>query len=249
MNDAGLVARFRAARRDSKLVVLEGLHALKHALRFGADIISAASADVDGVRALARELAPDVVDGIGALCEPCDWRTFAALAPTPHATGVIALARRPDVCAADIAATGTGPVIVLHDPQNLGNVGAVVRVAAALDSGGVLVVGGADPWNPTAVRGAAGLQFALPCARTDTLPFTRRPLVAFATGDASDDQAPLPPDALLAFGSERRGLPPAVIHAAARVTAIAMRPGVSSLNLATSVAIALDRLRDRAQAP
>ena len=35
MTDA-LVRRYRAARRDPELAVLEGFHALKHALRFGA---------------------------------------------------------------------------------------------------------------------------------------------------------------------------------------------------------------------
>ena len=35
----GLVARFRAARHDPTLVVLEGFHALKHALRFGAAVV------------------------------------------------------------------------------------------------------------------------------------------------------------------------------------------------------------------
>ncbi len=54
-----------------------------------------------------------------------------------------------------------GPVVVLERPRHLGNLGAVVRVAAAADAGGVLVVGDADPWHPTAVRAAAGLHLAL----------------------------------------------------------------------------------------
>ena len=40
-----LVQRFRAARRDRGLAVLEGFHALKHALRFGAEIVEAVAAD------------------------------------------------------------------------------------------------------------------------------------------------------------------------------------------------------------
>ena len=35
-----------------------------------------------------------------------------------------------------------------------------------------------DPYSPAAVRGAAGLQFAVPVAAIDTLPDTDRPLVA-----------------------------------------------------------------------
>lgn len=49
----------------------------------------------------------------------------------------------------------------------------------------------------------------------------------------------LPPGAMLAFGSERRGLCPALLARADRSLAIPMRPGVSSLNLATAVAVVL----------
>ena len=46
----------------------------------------------------------------------------------------------------------------------MGNMGACVRVAAAADAAGVLTTGGNDPWHPDALRGAAGLHFALPVA-------------------------------------------------------------------------------------
>jgi TrmH family RNA methyltransferase len=45
--------------------------------------------------------------------------------------------------------------------------------------------------------------------------------------------------ALLAFGSERRGLSEALLAAADRRLAIPMRAGVSSLNLASAVAVIL----------
>ncbi|MFP5389347.1 MAG: rRNA methyltransferase, partial [Thermoleophilia bacterium] len=59
-----LVQRFRAARRDPNLAVLEGFHALKHALRFGADVRSVVSPDVAGHAELAAALAPDVADRV-----------------------------------------------------------------------------------------------------------------------------------------------------------------------------------------
>ncbi len=45
----GLVEQFAAARRDRELAVLEGFHALKHALRFGAEIVRVATADPAGL--------------------------------------------------------------------------------------------------------------------------------------------------------------------------------------------------------
>ena len=49
-----LVQRFRAARRDRELAVLEGFHALKHALRFGAEIVEAVAVDPGGSTAWRR---------------------------------------------------------------------------------------------------------------------------------------------------------------------------------------------------
>ena len=40
--------------------MLEGFHALKHALRFGAEVIEAVAADPAELERLAAELAPDL---------------------------------------------------------------------------------------------------------------------------------------------------------------------------------------------
>jgi len=58
-------------------------------------------------------------------------------------------------------------------------------------------------------------------------------------------QAALPSRALLAFGGERCGLGPALLAAATLRIAIPMEPGVSSLNLATAVAVVLFEARRR----
>ena len=56
---------------------------------------------------------------------------------------------------------------------------------------------------------------------------------------AAIEPGAIPMRAILAFGSERRGLSPALRARAARRIAIPMRQGVSSLNLATAVAVVL----------
>ena len=52
--------RFHSARRDPRLCVLEGLHAIKHALRFDAPIEEVVTRDATELAQLATELAPDV---------------------------------------------------------------------------------------------------------------------------------------------------------------------------------------------
>jgi TrmH family RNA methyltransferase len=133
-------------------------------------------------------------------------------------------------------------VILLEDPRDLGNMGACVRVAAAADVAGVLSTGTHDPWHPDALRGAAGLHFALPVGRlgsTAELERADRPLLALDPGGEPLDPLELPPRAILAFGTERYGLSPGLSARADGRVSIPMRAGVSSLNLATSVAAVL----------
>jgi TrmH family RNA methyltransferase len=237
---ADLVRRFRAARRDPELALLEGFHALKHALRFGAEVTEAVASDPGEVERLARELAPDLADSLPSRVTELGEEAIAELVPQAPRTGVVAIARRPRVDpAAVLAGPSPAPVVLLEDPRTMGNMGACVRVAAAADAAGVLTTGENDPWHPDALRGAAGLHFALPVARVEELPESDRPLVAIDPGGDEMRAGGLPPRAVLAFGTERYGLSSALLARADARLGIPMREGVSSLNLATSVAAVL----------
>jgi TrmH family RNA methyltransferase len=121
----------------------------------------------------------------------------------------------------------------------MGNMGACVRVAAAADAAGVLTTGENDPWHPEALRGAAGLHFALPVAAVEGLPVGDRQLVAIDPDGEDLGAVEISPRAILAFGTERYGLSPELLARADARAAIPMREGVSSLNLATAVAAVL----------
>lgn len=235
-----LVQRYRAARRDRDLAVLEGFHALKHALRFGAEPIEAVASDPDELEALAAELAPDLAGSLAGRVTTVSSEVLARLVPQAPRTGVVAIARR---SAADLevalADERPAPVVLLEDPRTMGNMGACVRVAAAAGAAAVLTTGSNDPWHPEALRGAAGLHFALPVARVEGPPEGDRPLVAIDPGGEQEDLASLSPRSILAFGTERYGLSAALLERADARLAIPMREGVSSLNLATAVAAVL----------
>jgi len=223
--------------------VLEGLHPLKHALRFGANVLEAVTCDAVELERLTAELAPDLSVRIADLAREIDPAVFDRLAPLAPSTGMMALAERPRVDPdAVLADPRPAPVVVLEDPRDLGNMGACVRVAAAADVAGVLATGSHDPWHPDALRGAAGLHFAVPVARLSTLEQLRgrdRPLLAIDPDGEPLEPAELPARAVLAFGTERHGLSRELIAGADACVSIPMRAGVSSLNLATSVAAVL----------
>jgi TrmH family RNA methyltransferase len=243
VQDGSLIPRFGRARRDPALAVLEGLHPLKHALRFGADVLEVLTRDAVELQRLSDALAPDVSDRIRTLAREIEPDVFERLAPLAPSTGVMSLAVRPRVDAAAVLADSReAPVVVLEDPRDLGNLGACVRVAAAADIAGVLATGTHDPWHPDALRGAAGLHFAVPVARLQGLAQlgeTGRPLLAIDPDGEPLEPSELPARAVLAFGTERHGLSPELIELADARISIPMRAGVSSLNLATSVAAVL----------
>lgn len=235
-----LIHRFREARRNPGLAVLEGFHPLKHALRFGAEILEVAVADPGRFAELVASLGPDIATRLSDHYETVTPETFRELSPSPPATGVIARARRPEPRIREtLDDAGAPPVVFLENPTNLSNIGAVIRVAAAAGAVGVLTTGIHDPWHPHVLRGAAGLNYALTVARVDGLPETDRPLIAIDPEGERLAPGVLPSRALLAFGSERRGLTPELLARADARVAIPMRPGVSSLNLATAVAVIL----------
>ena len=223
--------------------MLEGLHAVKHAMRFGARMLELVTRDLGELDHLAVRLAPDLLPRLTAEARQVEPALFEQLAPLAPSTGVIGLAERPSSdCAALLGSLENTPVVLLENPRDLGNMGACVRVAAGAGAAGVLTTGSHDPWHPDALRGAAGLHFAQPVARLGSLALLdgiERPLLALDPEGDELDPTELDPNAVLAFGTERDGISPELLARADARISIPMRAGVSSLNLATSVAAVL----------
>jgi len=240
--DAGSLALLRRAQRDPALVILEGMHALKHAVRFGAQVEVVASPEPAELARLLARVAPDVTLPVapGAV-EAGTWRalTGGRTLPSP----CLAVARRPVVDVATMLARPSR-LLVLEDPRHAGNTGAVVRVAAAADLAGVVVVGELDPWQPAVVRAAAGLHFAVDVVHVHDLDAldallagSTRTVVALDPDGTPIDDVVVPTDAAVVIGTERHGLSDGLRSRASLRVAIPMQDGVSSLNLATAAAV------------
>lgn len=236
----------RAVRQWSEAppdaVLLDGFHALKHALRFGADVRVAVTASKEAALALAASLADDVTDRIRDLVVEVPVQTLRELVPRIHPTQVAALATRRSR-QTNVAGLGrlprTSPIVVLDNPRNLGNVGAVVRLAAGFGVTGVVTTGDVDPWHPNAVRAGAGLHYATAVERFPSSDLPPGPMYVLDPEGEDIRSVAIPGDALLVFGSERHGVSPELRGQATKLLALPMRPQVSSYNLATSVAMAL----------
>jgi len=163
------------------------------------------------------------------------------LADTKTSQGVLALFERPRATLDQLFARGDSVVVALDGVQDPGNVGTIVRLAAAFDAAGVaLLPGCADPFGSKAIRASAGAILSVACAAASREELLARgwPLFAAdARGEAADPPAR---GAVLAFGSEGGGLSDEIARAARRI-AIPMSGRVESLNVAASAAILLAR--------
>ena len=88
-------------------------------------------------------------------------------AVTPQ--GILAVVSLPDECYADTPPSIPGNrILLLEDIQDPGNVGTLLRTAAAFDYTGVILSGkSADPFSPKCVPAAAGTLLSLWLRRTD----------------------------------------------------------------------------------
>ena len=168
---------------------------------------------------------------------------FDALAETKTSQGVLALFERPQFDTEALLKSDR-IVVALDGVQDPGNVGTIVRLAAAFDAAGVaLLPGCADAFSPKAIRASAGAILHVPVVNVTAaqLVEARRPLFAAETSGSVEE---LPPRAIVVFGSEGSGVSDA-IRAAARPIAVRTSGRVESLNVAAAAAILLSRAFER----
>ena len=135
--------------------------------------------------------------------------------------------------------------IVLENVQDPGNVGTVLRTAAALGIGAVILTGEcADPYNPKTVRASMGALFR---QRFMTLPLTELketlaewalPLYGAAlSNDSVDLRTVSLRHAAVAVGNEGKGLSSGILNLCDKKIIIPMTPGSESLNAAVAASI------------
>lgn len=141
--------------------------------------------------------------------------------------------------------------VYLSGVADPGNVGAIVRSAAAL-CGAVVVLGPgcADAYGPKAVRAAMGATFARP-PRPGSLELTPEPRLALDAhgGEELDELVVAVAPRTICLGAERDGLDSDTLAACEGVATIAVRGETESLNVAAAAAIALHRVCSAARTP
>jgi RNA methyltransferase, TrmH family len=153
----------------------------------------------------------------------------------------------PQGVAAEIAIPEPGPLsapaVFLEGIQDPGNVGTILRSAAAFGlRSAVLDRGCADPWSPKVLRAGMGAHFGLSIHAVTELreamrAFPGRVLCAVPRGGVPLGRAELAGPLGWLFGAEGAGVSEALQELASGRISIPMAPGAESINVAAAAAI------------
>jgi TrmH family RNA methyltransferase len=164
---------------------------------------------------------------------------FDSVSDTRHPQGVLGLFERPRSSAQEILARRDTVAVALDGVQDPGNAGTIVRLAAAFDAAGVLLLPGcADPFGPKAIRSSAGAILSVPVAAITASDLIAAGIPLFAADASGETADPPSANAVLVFGNEGAGVSEELLRRATKI-AIPTSGRVESLNVASSVAILL----------
>ena len=241
--------RRRKARERQRLFTVEGVRTVEEltrsALRIQGVLVAPQLADAPRGAALLTDLRQRGVEVLDVSAQE-----FASAAETESPQGVLAIATVPPHSFDSLTVPPRARIVVLDAVQDPGNVGTIIRTAAALGTAAVVAMPGTvDLWNGKVVRSAMGAGFHLPtfAATWDALDAFRH-RESFALWGADAAGTPVhelkPPDRLaLVVGNEGAGLSTDAHQRVDRMVALPIEGTVESLNVAVATGILLYQLR------
>jgi RNA methyltransferase, TrmH family len=175
---------------------------------------------------------------------------FRSAAETESPQGVLAVAGIPEYSLENLSSRERLRILVLDAVQDPGNVGTILRTAAALSvDATVALPGTVDIWNAKVVRAAMGASFrnpALHCAADDLFGFLESNSIELwgaEMGGSPIDTAAPPEKLALAVGNEGAGLSSNVRAKSSRLVSLPISSAVESLNVSVAAGILLYQLR------
>lgn len=233
-------------RRSQNETLLDGAHLLAVALASG----------VIPLQVVVSESGRQQAE-IVALLEACPAqscielpdRLFAHVSPVEAPSGVLAVIAIPPAVAGGAL---TGNCILLDGVQDPGNLGTILRTAAAVGVADALLTPGcAQAWSPRVLRAAMGAHFGLRIreavdAGAALAGFPGAILAADLRDSVELYDLDLRGPVAWLFGSEGQGLSPEVAALATRRVLIPMPGGMESLNVGVAAGVCLfEQLRQR----
>jgi RNA methyltransferase, TrmH family len=221
-------------RRHRSETLIEGPQLLEEALAGGVEIRSLFAGEADTVTR-------DVASGNGLNLTLVTDAALGRLAGTKTPRGPIAVIPIPPD-----PVEVSGNLLVAYGVSDPGNLGALIRIAAAFGWEFGYTDGSADPWAPKAMRGAMGGHFRCEIIRVGDLDDLEKwtTVATVVEGGIPPSQVSGGPHVVL-VGEEASGLPAHVAAACDHQVTIPMPGGTESLNAAVAAGIVVYELSSR----
>lgn len=238
----------RKARERNGLFVAEGVRTVEELARSPLVIAAALVTERAATEGRSGALAERLADRGVSVTRVTDAE-FASAADTEHPQGILAIAQQPGGSLGTLGMRDPLRLLVLDAIQDPGNVGTLIRTAAAAGAAVVALPGTVDVWNAKVVRSAVGTHFHFPAVEAthgELQAFLAEHGVALWGTDAGGTplETVKPPSRLaIAVGNEGAGLSEALRALCSNVVSLPMAPGVESLNVAVAAGITLYALR------
>ncbi len=226
------------ARKKANLALLDGVHLLQAYLESGGQpqhvLVNHAGALDAEISALLKKIS-------GSPVTQLDDGLFAELSELMTPTGILALIPQPQN---EAASSHSRFALLLEDIQDPGNLGSMIRSAAAAGCDAVFLSPGcADAWSPRVLRAGMGGHFALAVHESADLvavaqAFSGRVYAAALGAQQNLYHCDLRGNVAFAIGNEGAGISEALLKVCQGVI-IPMPGRVESLNAAAAAAVCL----------
>jgi TrmH family RNA methyltransferase len=239
----------RKAREKHSLFVAEGVRSVEELLRSGLKVRGALAAPqlLSAPRGLALRKS---LEESGVELAEVSEKDFRSAAETESPQGVIAIGEIPTRSLDRLEVGAVCRLLLLDGVQDPGNVGTILRTAAALGAAATIALPGTvDLWNAKVIRSSMGAQFAHASFHADldeTLAFLERIGIELWAADAGGEtltRIDAPPRLAIAVGNEGAGLSQKIREKARKIIALPLSSSVESLNVAVAAGIILYELR------
>ncbi len=239
----------RKAREKQSLFVAEGVRSVEELLRSGLPVRGALVAP-QLTSAPRGELLRKQLDQSRIEVAEVSEKDFRSAAETESPQGVIAIGEVPPRTLDTLQIPSVCRILVLDAVQDPGNVGTIVRTAAALGATATIALPGTvDIWNPKVIRSSMGAQFHHPALHADWAglsAFLERGNIELWAADAGGEpleQSRAVPRLAIVVGNEGSGVSADVRARANRTVSLPITSSVESLNVAVAAGIILYELR------
>jgi RNA methyltransferase, TrmH family len=229
----------RKSRKETGLLPLEGRRLVTEAIESGLKVeVILLHEEQDGDTVLARLGNEVPVYRVAA-------RLFEQVAHTESPQGIIAVAQKPEYLLGDVFRGTPSLLLVVDSLQDPGNLGTMVRSAAAAGAGGaVLLPGTVDISNPKALRATMGALFRMPVVEAnldELLAGLRQHGLTLVAADAKAvlayDKLDWRNSAAVVVGNEGAGVSAEILAAADSTISVPMCAGIESLNAAVAMSV------------